>query len=289
LFAFSYAALDILRWAKARGWLTVLGQIDPGPAEERIVSRFTGERTDLAGSWSPAPALYWRDWQAECQLADIILVNSGWSRNALTQEGVPENKIKTVPLALEPSAETTDFVRTFPDTFSSRRPMRILFLGQISLRKGIAPIFDAMRLLAGEALEFWFVGPEDIAVPADLRKHQRVKWYGPVPRSATAKFYRDADVFLFPTFSDGFGLTQLEAQSWKLPIIASRFCGEVVENGRNGLVLDVVNRETIVSALLSLLRRPTDLVRMSRASGVLPPFTLDSLGRSLAGLFSGPT
>jgi hypothetical protein len=38
VFAYSYAAKEIFEFARARGWRTVLGQIDPGPAEERIVA-----------------------------------------------------------------------------------------------------------------------------------------------------------------------------------------------------------------------------------------------------------
>ena len=56
-----------------------------------------------------------------------------------------------------------------------------------------------------------------------------------------SKFYKEADVFILPTLSDGFGLTQLEAQSWKLPVIASRHCGEVVRDGENGVVLEEVS------------------------------------------------
>ena len=57
-----------------------------------------------------------------------------------------------------------------------------------------------------------------------------VRWIGPVSRAKTAAFYRQADLLVFPTFSDGFGLTQLEAQAWKLPIIATKFCGDVVQD-----------------------------------------------------------
>ena len=39
VFAYSYAAEEIFKFARARGWKTVLGQIDPGPVEERIVAR----------------------------------------------------------------------------------------------------------------------------------------------------------------------------------------------------------------------------------------------------------
>jgi glycosyltransferase involved in cell wall biosynthesis len=38
---------------------------------------------------------------------------------------------------------------------------------------------------------------------------------------------------VFPTFSDGFGLTQLEAQAWILPIITTNFCGKLVEDEQN--------------------------------------------------------
>lgn len=68
------------------------------------------------------------------------------------------------------------------------------------------------------------------------QSHEPVRWIGSVPRSATAMYYQLADVFLFPTLSDGFGLTQLEAQAWKLPIITSKFCGEVVKDRVNGAI-----------------------------------------------------
>jgi glycosyltransferase involved in cell wall biosynthesis len=72
----------------------------------------------------------------------------------------------------------------------------------------------------------------------------------------TADYYQKADVFIFPTLSDGFGLTQLEAQ---LPIIASQFCGEVVQDGINGLVLAAVTGETITQALKFCLQHPQEL------------------------------
>ncbi|MEM7145833.1 MAG: hypothetical protein AAF591_11920, partial [Verrucomicrobiota bacterium] len=45
-FAYSYAALEPFRWAKNRGWKKVLGQIDPGPEEERIVRNLEASAPD---------------------------------------------------------------------------------------------------------------------------------------------------------------------------------------------------------------------------------------------------
>ncbi len=270
IFAYSYAAERIFKFARECGWRTVLGQIDPGRAEEQR----------LAGS-TPAPANYWRQWHAECELADQVIVNSEWSRNALLEEGVPAFKIRKIPLAVEPHEDAAHFQRVYPSAFNAARPLRVLFLGQINLRKGAAQLLDAARLLADEPVEFWFVGPKQIS--ADL-KHENVKWFGAVPRSRVDEFYRQADVFILPTLSDGFGLTQLEAQSWKLPVIASRFCGAVVQHGRNGLILEEVSAEPIAATLRELLCSPERLAAMSQESKVSEEFTLESLASSLSQL-----
>jgi glycosyltransferase involved in cell wall biosynthesis len=160
----------------------------------------------------------------------------------------------------------------------------VLFLGQICLRKGVDALLQAIQLLHDEPIEFWFVGPIQVEIPHALRSESRVQWVGAVPRSQTSDYYRKADVFILPTLSDGFGLTQLEAQAWKLPVIASRFCGSVVEDGINGLLLPEVSSSAIVNALTTILRSPQKLQAMSDASHVSERFSLDSIGASLVNL-----
>jgi glycosyltransferase involved in cell wall biosynthesis len=282
VFAYSYAADRIFEFARERGWRTVLGQIDPGPAEERIVA--TLHQNGNRNGWQPAPVEYWRKWRSECQLADRIVTNSIWSREALLQEGVPAEKIRVIPLAFEASEAAQSFTREYPPAFTVVRPLRILFLGQINLRKGVRELLHATRLLANAPVEFWFVGPQQINVPPDLKDNPQIRWLGAVPRAHVDRYYREADVFILPTLSDGFGLTQLEAQSWKLPVIASRFCGEVVQHGRNGLILDVVSGEAIARVITDLLRTPEYLAAMSAQSYVKEEFSLKTLASSLANL-----
>jgi len=280
VFAYSYAAVKILKLAKERSWRTVLGQIDPGPAEERIVAQLH-EDAGQDRLWEPAPAQYWDDWRLECELADRIVVNSDWSRVALESEGVPATKISVIPLAFEPDCEAISFKREYPEVFSSQRPLRVLFLGQINLRKGVRELLEAVKLLTGKPVEFWFVGPVQFAIPKPIESESCIQWFGPVPRRDVAKYYQTADLFIFPTLSDGFGLTQLEAQSWKLPIIASSRCGSVVENGVNGLVLSEISGESIAKTLLELLRSPESLQKMSNQSSVGEQFSLHSLSSAL--------
>src|ERR1043165_7913730 len=278
IFAYSYAAAEIFDFARTRGWRTVLGQIDPGPAEERIVAGLKDDK------WKPAPKEYWDNWRREWALADRIVVNSNWSRDALLAEGVPAEKISVIPLAYESSSDARSFQRLHPDAFSVERPMRVLFLGQITSRKGVRQLLDAVQLLSGEPVEFWFVGPTQISVPQELRLHPQCRWFGAAARGAVDSYYRDADVFILPTLSDGFGLTQLEAQSWKLPVIASRYCGEVVRDGDNGVLLDQVSGEAIANTLRRFLQTPSTLRAMSIKSGVDERFSLQTLASSLTSL-----
>jgi glycosyltransferase involved in cell wall biosynthesis len=285
LMTYSYAALDLLRWARARGWRTVLGQIDPGPVEERIVQDLHAQAPGLAPDWRPAPAHYWSAWREECVLADRIVVNSEWSKRALLQEGIAGGKVRVIPLAHEDHDAAQGFRRTYPVSFDHQRPLRVLFLGQINLRKGMGPLLDAVRSLRGHPIEFIFAGPVQIDVPADLRAAPNVRWVGVVPRGQASAFYRDADVFMLPTFSDGFGLTQLEAQAWRLPVIATRCCGEVVEDGRNGWVLPDITSDAIASALLGCLADPARLQQIADAASVAEQFSMRRVGEQWLRVF----
>jgi glycosyltransferase involved in cell wall biosynthesis len=284
VFAYSYAANRIFKFARERGWRTILGQIDPGPAEQELVESISRRAKYSVGKGEPPPSVYWNQWRSECDLADRIVVNSEWSREALISRGVEPKQIAVVPLAFESADDTSTFQRQYPTKFGSERKMRVLFLGQINLRKGVDALFAAIELLKAEPVEFWFVGPPQVEIPSGLRNNERVKWFGSVPRSEVSKYYRDADLFIFPTLSDGFGITQLEAQSWKLPVVASRYCGAVVRDDVNGSVLPEVSGNAITNVLLGLLRYPQKLELMSKQSRVSDEFSLASLATSLLNL-----
>ena len=291
LLSYSYAALEPFRYAKSRGWKTVLVQIDPGPEEERIVAEEVARVPKLAGKWQPAPADYWVSWREECSLADAIVVNSEWSREGLMRSGIPSEKLTLIPLAYEASevgdrkAEIRQG-RLYPARFTRDRPMRVLFLGQVNLRKGVSRLLQAAQALRDEPVEFWMVGPVQIANAETAADNARVKWFGPVTRKETAEKYRAADVFILPTLSDGFAITQLEAQAYGLPVISSKCCGGVVENGRNGIILEEPSAACIAAALRDCVADPNRLRTLAAASHVQNEFTTGMLGQRLQNLGS---
>lgn len=282
LFTYSYAALDLLHYARRLGWTTVLGQIDPGIVEEKIVSEAHQNHANLAPGWQPAPPEYWSSWREECELADQIVVNSHWSSQALQQAGVPAHKLQVIPLAYRTPQASLSFQRTYPPQFSTDRPLRVLFLGQIILRKGIAALLNAAKQLQDYPIEFWLVGTSGIE-PSHFNL-PNIRWIGPVPRSQTSQYYQQCDIFLFPTLSDGFGLTQLEAQAWKLPLIVSRFCGEVVKDQISGFILSEVTGEAIAQTLISCICSPDQLRILADQAVHLDQFSLTRLQHNLLSL-----
>jgi glycosyltransferase involved in cell wall biosynthesis len=288
LFSYSYTALEPFRHAKSRGWKTVLVQIDPGPVEENIVAEEVTRAPELAAAWEPAPQEYWASWREECRLADRIVVNSEWSRKALIQEGVPTEGLSVIPLAYEVTgpdrAATRPQGREYPNRFTPERPLRVLFLGQINLRKGVARLLEAARILCNEPVEFWMVGPLQITNSNAIRDTGRVQWFGPATRNEAANYYINADVFILPTLSDGFAITQLEAQAHSLPLIVSRHCGNVVQDNVNGLLLNGPSPQAIESAIRFCLENPNELARFSRHATVHEEYSVSRLGERLCSL-----
>ncbi len=283
VFAYSYSASDIFPIAKKLGCKTVLGQIDPGIEEERILidlHRQAGLRPFPA-----APTKYWDHWRFECDLSDVILVNSEWSYQCLVKEGIDKSKIRIVGLAYERVNPEGDKPREFATQFTKTRPLRILFLGQVNVRKGTLELARAIELLASEPVEWIIVGGGNLDETNLFRASSSVRRIKQVSRLEVEHYYSQADVFILPTHSDGFAITLLEAASLNLPIISSRNCGQVVQHMENGLLLDAVSPEAICKAVRHLLTNPTELARMSKIQSQCKPRTIDELGNELASLF----
>ncbi|MFM8810239.1 MAG: glycosyltransferase family 4 protein [Chthoniobacterales bacterium] len=272
LFSYSYTARLPFTAAKRRGALCILGQIDPGPREEEVVAEQTAAYRHLAPPDEKAPTEYWQLWREEIDLADKIIVNSPWSAKLLVEAGVPCEKLVEIPLVYAPEARSDEWGVTGDERGEEKlksgkaERLKALFLGSVILRKGVGQLFDAIRMLKNEPVDFTFAGPIGVRIPEEISRLPNVRFLGPVDKATAEALYRESDVFLFPTLSDGFGLTQLEALGHGLPVIASKYCGQVVENRVNGLVLSEVTAEALAACLLDLARDCDFLAAMKAAS-----------------------
>lgn len=283
LFAYSYAARLPFERAKARGWRTVLGQIDPGPRHDEIVAAATGKPSEAQNA---PPPEYWRNWHLECALADCIVVNSEWSASCLKEAGIDTGKITVIPLAFE--SERLGNSKSYPTEFTDQRPLRVLYAGKLAAGKGVCALLDAMRPLSKEPVTLTLAGPIIEVESGNWRELPNVSWAGEISGRGMSELYDRHDVFVFPTFSDGYGLTQLEAQARRLPVIASRFCGDVVKHRENGWLVHAVTGPEIATALRHCVNHPTELSMWSQHSALPRTSSLKSIRERLNGLFAEP-
>ncbi len=280
----SYTSHKVFKVAGQRKQKKILFQIDPGLKEEHIVADIVARYGDVyTTNWEPAPASYWNAWREECTMADVIMANSIWSKDALIEEGIEEQKIKVVPLPFQIEKKHNAFKKEYPVAFNKERPMRCLFLGTLTLRKGVHIVLEVASRLVNAPIEFIMVGQNELDMK--LLDKPNVQYKGVASRADTDAYYQSSDVFLFPTLSDGFGLTQLEAMAWQLPVIASKHCGEVVVNQVNGLELDTCDADTLEKALMYCLEHPETLKKTaSNCLETVKQFSLENFADSLAKL-----
>ena len=272
-FGYSYASLEMLVAEKQRGVLTMLDQIDPGSVEFRIVADEMKQHPEIAGPPLEFPAAYYERNRHEWELAEIIVVNSEWTRKAIIAEGADPTKIEILPLAYEVDAEKLKAETLRPDRMSGCQdvsvsvfsPLRVLWLGQVNVRKGIHYLMEAARLLERENVHFDIVGPIGILPVAVKSAPHNMRFHGPVSRDRAAEWYQQADVFVLPTLSDGFAITQLEALANGVPVITTPNCGRVVENGKTGFMVPARDAAALSDAILHFVRDRGLAVKMTPA------------------------
>lgn len=136
-----------------------------------------------------------------------------------------------------------------------RTGLRAVWVGQMSYRKGLdvalAAVARARQDLPGLRLTVAGVPAPNAALAAA----EGVDWLGVIPADRVAEVYGRADVLLFPTRYESFGLVVVEAMAAGLPVIVSDAVGSgIVTHGRNGVVI----RGHDPAAYAAALRRLAD-------------------------------
>jgi glycosyltransferase involved in cell wall biosynthesis len=271
LFAYDTGALEVLEWAREKGIRCVVNQMDPNRIEVDLVRNEAGRWPGWELHPLEVPEEYFQRREREWELADSVVVNSEFCKQALVRHGVAAEKLVVIPLSYEVEEENRE--ADGPDNMATGRkqtpgqPLRVLFLGQVILRKGIQYLMEAARKLEAENFSFEVVGPIGISQSAVASAPKNMKFYGRVNRVDARGWYRQADVFVLPTLSDGFAITQLEAMAHGLPVIATPCCGEVVSDGRDGNVVPARDANALASALHNLEKDRGLLREMSIQAG----------------------
>jgi glycosyltransferase involved in cell wall biosynthesis len=275
-FGYSYDSLEALTAEKSRGALAIVDQVDPGVFEHELVVE-EAERWKSYATPDAAPSEgYFRRNRQEWHAADVIIVNSEWSREALIRSDAPKHKLEVLPLAYE--ADGIDL----PSNHHELGNLRVLWLGTVCIRKGIQYLIEAARLVGSYPVEFIVAGQLQISAPSIREAPRNIRFVGQVSRGQVGKFYQQADVFVLPTISDGFALTQLEALAHGLPVIVTPNCGQVVQDGVTGFIVPPRDSKALARAILRFVHdRKLTLKMAPRCRESVQRFSITNCGDRL--------
>jgi alpha-maltose-1-phosphate synthase len=216
--------------------------------------------------WLPAGGLtshrYVRPAQKleELELADLTMVPTKFAERTI-REIYPDKALSLAPYGVD-----CEFWAPAPRMRSSG-PLRFINAGQLSIRKGIPSLLNAWEKAALGDAELELVGPWQLSQAKLAELPHGVTWLPACSPVVLRERYRAADVFVFPSFFEGFGLVLLEAMACGLPAIASdATAGPDIGLGTCGRVVSAGNVDELVEAFRWFDQHRDDIPMLGRAA-----------------------
>jgi glycosyltransferase involved in cell wall biosynthesis len=202
----------------------------------------------------------------------ILCQSESWARFYAEEAGIARTRLEVVHnwINLE------RFVpRGQMEERNSDKPIRLLFVGWVNRSKGIFELLTAVGEVAATCpvtLDIVGKGNEyDEAVSMvenDPVLRRQVRFYGWLSGDDVLTRYGEADVFVLPTYAEGFPNAVLEAMTMALPIITTPVGGipDVVEDGRNGLLVPPGSSYALALAIRYMAEHPDTRLSIGRAN-----------------------
>jgi glycosyltransferase involved in cell wall biosynthesis len=159
----------------------------------------------------------------------MVVVPCRWA-----EESLPHDEATRRPVARVPYGTPADELE--PRSERPRGPFTALFAGQVGLRKGVPLLLEAWRRLGLKDARLWLAGSMNLddaylSDYADCFEH-----LGVLPRAQLLERMRQADIFVFPSLAEGFGLVIGEAMAAGLPVLTTLNTGgpELITDGEEG-------------------------------------------------------
>lgn len=156
-----------------------------------------------------------------------------------------------------------------------QRPI-FLYVGRITPRKGLQPLLEACALLQAQGYRNYTLlvigtGEQRQELEAFIRNRDlenQVHWLGWVEYGRLGAYFQQADVFVFPTFEDIWGMVALEAMVFGKPVLCSQWAGaaEMIVEGENGYIFDPYEADKLATVMRRFLDKPDLITSMGDKS-----------------------
>lgn len=217
--------------------------------------------------YCPGSDAWFEESFAKADQMDIILTYSEYTKQDIIETlRVDEDKIRVIPLAAHEQyrpVEDQKKVQTILTKYGLGEGSYIIYVGTIEARKNISRLVEAFHLLKQEnpLLEhqlvlvggkLWMHEPIFEAI-SQLGLENSVKWLGHVPFEDLPSLLDGAELFIFPSLYEGFGLPPLEAMSCGTPVVCSHASSLPEVVGDAGLLFDPYRVKDIAETMHRVL------------------------------------
>jgi len=205
---------------------------------------------------------------ASVQLAERVLIQAASEILTVSQSSCSQIKALAA-LDTTVSIIPPGFIRPQIQATAKKQgdKVHLLFVGHLTEAKGVLDLLQAVALLPQEPGWFLHVvgGGSDIATRAkatalicDHGLSAQVRMHGRVTGEQLHDLYRQADIFVLPSYWEGYGIVFLEAMSFGLPVVSTDAGAipEVVLHGQSGLLVEAGNIQDLSAAMSSLIDSP---------------------------------
>ena len=219
--------------------------------------------TTLTGTRDSARKLERKD--REIALSDLIFVASSFTRSTL--EMAPDSAAVLARTHVFPYGAPSA-IETLPAPREIGGPLRVIFVGSLSQRKGLSYLFEAVEKM-NQSVELTLIGRKTdaqcAALDAALARH---RWIESVPHAEVLREMRAHDVLVFPSLFEGFGMVITEAMSQGVPVITTPHTAgpDIIEDGRDGFLVPIRSSDAIAQKLTFLRENPDELNAMKEAA-----------------------
>ncbi|HTV26215.1 MAG TPA: glycosyltransferase family 4 protein [Xanthobacteraceae bacterium] len=230
------------------------------PAWEQTLAELLHRFADWLPERGPPSQRFVRPKQKrrEMELADLVMVPSSFVEQTIRMF-CPEKRIARAYYGVD-----SDFW-TPPSESSGQRPLRFIYAGQLSLRKGIPDLIEAWRRAKLQDAELELVGMWLLAENKRRSLPTGVIHREPLSAEKLRERYQNADVFVFPSYFEGFGLVLTEAMACGLPVIATTSTiGPDIIDDTCGRLVSVGDVDEMVEVLCWFSDHREWLIAMSR-------------------------
>ncbi|HSV36429.1 MAG TPA: glycosyltransferase family 4 protein [Ramlibacter sp.] len=206
--------------------------------------------------------------QREMELADVVLVPGSFVEKTVKQFH-PAKATARLPYGVDSHfwrpADEPETGR--PSGNRDSQPLRFIFVGQLSIRKGTPLLLEAWKAAALANAELHLVGMWSLAEEKRGALPPGVSLHGPLPAMELRARYQACDIFVFPSFFEGFGLVLLEAMACGLPAIATQATmGPDFIDAQNGRLIPTGDVDALATTFEWFNTHRAALPEMSRAA-----------------------